>query len=178
MPTANGRKGSETERMVAKYLREQGFWMAERRLKEGRRDDQGDIDGVPYTTIQVKYVARPALQAWVTATLKQRDNAGTELCLLVVRVKHKPVAQWDAYMPMSQMATWVPGSEQEAWTWVRTDLRLAVALIKKAQEVDLSIPSAPSSFDMWTGSTRRAHERPVSSAAPSTGSGTPPSPTT
>ena len=122
MPTANARKGSETERMVAKYLREQGFWMADRRLREGRRDDQGDIDGVPFTTIQVKYVAKPAYQAWVTDTLKQRDTAGTPYCLLVRRVPRKPVEQWEASMPDPRPEL----PESEAWTWHRMDLRLAV----------------------------------------------------
>lgn len=125
MPTPNARKGSETERMVAKYLREQGFAAADRRLREGRADDQGDIDGVPYTTIQVKYVAQPRLQSWVTDTLKQRDAAGNPFCLLVVRVKGKPPQQWDAHMPDPRPEL----PEAEAWTWTRMDLRLAAYLL-------------------------------------------------
>lgn len=125
MPTANARKGSATERMVAKYLREQGFWMADRRLREGRNDDQGDIDGVPFTTIQVKYVEANRYAAWVLDTIKQRDTAGTPLCLLVRRVPRKPVEQWEASMP----TTGFP--EEEAWTWRRMDLRLAVELLQE-----------------------------------------------
>lgn len=175
MPTANARKGAEAERMVAKYFREQGFWMADRRLREGRRDDQGDLDGVPFTTVQVKYVEKNAYQAWFLDTLKQRDNAGTSLCLLVRRVPRKPVEQWEGWMPTSQLADLDAGSESEAWTWVHMDLRLAVAFIKKATEVELSIPSAPSSTTTaW--STVEAIEAPPS--APSTESGSPPSPTT
>jgi len=122
----NHARGAETERMVAKYLREQGFWMADRRLREGRRDDQGDLDGIPFTTIQVKYVDRPSVPLWMTQTLKQRDTAGTPLCLLVVRKKQKRPEAWDAYMPLSQLRS-CSLDEAEAWTWVRMDLRLAAA---------------------------------------------------
>lgn len=119
MPTANARKGSETERMVAKYLRE--FWPdADRRLREGRNDDQGDIDGVPFTTIQVKYVEANRYAMWVVDTIRQRERAGNPLCLLIRRVPRKPVEQWEASMPT------IGYPEEEAWTWRRMDLRLAV----------------------------------------------------
>lgn len=127
--------------MVAKYLREEGFPQADRRLREGRTDDQGDIDGVPYTVIQVKYVAKPAMQAWVTDTLKQRDEAGVPLCMLVVRVKGVAVGKWSAYMPSSYFIASFEDfdgnllgnsvGEREAWTWMRMDLRLAVHALKR-----------------------------------------------
>lgn len=141
MTTANARKGAETERMVAKYLREQGFWLADRRLREGRRDDQGDIDGVPFTTVQVKYVAANRLPAWTADTLKQRENAGTPLCLLVVRTKYRAVEGWDAYMPLPELIS-EPLDEQEPWTWVRMDLRLAVLVLK--EKIGLLTRSTPS----------------------------------
>lgn len=175
MTTANARKGSETERMVAKYLREQGFWMADRRLREGRQDDMGDIDGVPYTTIQVKYVASNRLQAWVTDTLKQRDTAGTPLCLLVVRTKYRNIEGWDAYAP----TTGYP--EAEAWTWTRMDLRLAVAVLKTrvaVEELGQSFRSAPSSPTTSTDSSTSPHVNEEMPSAPSTESDESPSPTT
>lgn len=143
MPTANSRKGAETERLVAKYFREQGVWMADRYLREGRKDDKGDIEGVPFTTVQVKYVQKPAIQTWITATLKQRDNAGTPYCLLVVRRPMKKPEAWDAWMPYHQLVGEQRAAfEAEAWTWVRMDLRLAVAqLAKLAQRHSLSDPS-------------------------------------
>jgi len=140
--------------MVAKYLREQGFWMADRMLREGRQNDKGDIEGVPFTTVQVKYVAQNRLQAWVTDTLKQRDNAGTPLCLLVVRTKYRSTEGWDAYMPSTYfVASYefagggpVPGQpdEAEAWTWMRMDLRFAVLVLKRMTAA-LGTPSVPSS---------------------------------
>lgn len=140
MPTANGVKGAATERMVAAYLRENGFPLADRRLREGRADDQGDIDGVPSTVIQVKYEKANRYQAWITGTLRQRDEAGAWLCLLVRRVKYKPVEQWEALMPSAYfVASFELGhggriqgqlDEGEAWTWMRMDLALAVHVLK------------------------------------------------
>lgn len=176
MTTANARKGAETERMVAKYLREQAFAAADRRLREGRADDQGDIDGVPYTVVQVKYVAKPALQAWATATLKQRDTAGVPFCLLVVRVKGKPPAQWDAYMPpltagLGELAT----PEVEAWTWTRMDLRLAVVRLSEM----IRAWAYSGSFSAITGSKPRdLVELTAWLSALSTEKDTPPSRTT
>lgn len=126
MTTPNGRKGAETERKVAAYLRT-WFPLADRVLRQGRRDDKGDVQGIPFTAVQVKYWESPRLQAWVTDTLKQRDEAGTPLCLLVSRIKYKPEAEWDAYMPSHQINPSLIVPEEEAWTWLRMDLRLAAA---------------------------------------------------
>ncbi len=176
MPTANARKGAETERMVAKYLAREAFAAAERRLKEGRRDDQGDIDGVPHTTVQVKYVAQPAVQSWITDTLKQRNNARNPFCLLVVRRKGKPVAQWDAYMP----PVWRTGyesevlDESEAWTWARMDLRLAVVRLSAM----VRIWAYSDLYSATTGSTPSLDGITAWLSAPSTGKVIPPSRTT
>jgi len=198
---ANGRKGAATERMVAKYFREQGFWMADRRLREGRNDDQGDIDGVPFTTVQVKYVESNRYQKWVEDTLKQRDTAGTPLCLLVRRTPHKPVEQWEASVPsaffLADFEYPDGGSvhrdaldEQEAWTWVRMDLRLAVVVVKRLTAALANLQTAERelvhdrySLDPYSATTSRTSISPLpvtteSSSAPSTEKGTPASPTT
>lgn len=183
MPTANARKGAETERMVAKYLVKQGFPLADRRLREGRADDQGDIDGVPYTTIQVKYVAQPRMQSWVDDTLKQRDEAGTPLCMLVVRVKGQAPGKWHAYMPSSYFIASFEGfegdlvsgvPETEAWTWIRLDLRMAVfALLRMTTTLaGLSRQSLSTTTSSFPGETRA----PLSVRF--TVSGSPPSATT
>lgn len=199
--TPNARKGSETERMVAKYFREQGFWMADRRLREGRRDDQGDIDGVPFTTIQVKNVEANRYQEWVTDTLKQRDTAGAPLCLLVRRVPRKPVEQWEALMPANLLFAdfeYLDGGpaiedehldESEAGSWLRMDLKLALIILTRitrllgAMEVvnrELAgdrYSSDPYSTATSMGSTTPRPAITGSSSAPSTESPTPPSPT-
>lgn len=162
--------------MVANYLRSQAFAGAERRLREGRRDDQGDIDGVPHTTIQIKYVAQPRLQTWVTDTLKQRDNAGNPFCLLVVRVRHQPVQCWDAYMPPMGGLMFPPEvlPEAEAWTWTRMDLRLAIVHLSDL----IRIWAFSNSYSVSTGSTPTVDGIREWLSAPSMEKGTPPSPTT
>ncbi|WP_413114793.1 hypothetical protein ACK1X7_07240 [Streptomyces sp. CY1] len=145
MTNRNHAAGAETERMAAKYLR--GTWTgADRRLREGRADDQGDIDGVPLTTIQIKRAKQPRLQTWVEQTLKQRDEAGNPLCLLIVRKMQKAVGAWDAYMPVWQATGLYRHQEREAWTWVRMDLAMAVIVLRDliAGEARPS-PSPPSS---------------------------------
>lgn len=141
----NHAKGAVTERMVSAYLR---TWWPEvdRRLREGRADDQGDLDGIPFTCTQVKYWEKPRLQEWVTQTLRQRDCKGVPWCWIVSRVKHKRPEQWDAFMPLWQLDGLGAQSplEAEAWTWVRMDLRLAVGVLRNLIEEEHS-PSHPSS---------------------------------
>lgn len=148
--------------MVAKYFRDQGFWMADRRLREGRADDQGDIDGVPFTTVQVKYVEANRYPMWVLDTLKQRDTAGTPLCLLVRRIPRKPVEQWEALMPPTILFADFEDSdgpvrdddalnEQDPWTWTRMDLRLAVNVLKRVVRVLGTVPDM--SWDPYSSTT-------------------------
>lgn len=176
MTNPNGAKGSATERMIVKYL--QAFFpAAERRLREGRRDDQGDIDGVPLTTIQVKYQQQLRRDTWVRDTIRQRDTAGNPLCLLIVRVPRKPVEQWETYLPGWHF-TDLMLDESEAWTWIRMDLVLAVAVLQ--HEID---KRAPGGHSLWVPSSSTTTSIPgVASvewhSAPSTGSGGSPSPTT
>lgn len=124
---ANHRKGAETERMVAKYLRP--IWPeVDRRLREGRADDQGDLDGVPGTTVQVKYVQANRYQEWVEGTLRQRDNAGNPYCLLIRRVPRKPVEQWEAMMPAYQVG--IRLEEGQVSGWIRMELGAAVRVMQ------------------------------------------------
>jgi len=190
----NQRKGAETERMVAKYFRDQGFWMADRRLREGRTDDMGDLDGVPFTTVQVKYVESNRYAAWILDTIKQRDTAGTPLCLLVRRVPRKPVEEWEAlvppqffladfeYMDGGHAGSWIPLDESEAWTWIRMDLRLAVVALKRVTEAMSKEKATENSLRFWpitwTDSTETPSGTRGTPSVPSTERGTPPSPTT
>lgn len=175
MTNPNQRKGAETERMVARYLQGQGFPEADRRLREGRADDQGDIDGVPFTVIQVKYVHQKRMQQWILDTLKQRDTAGAPLCLLVVRVPHRAVQWWDAYMPLGTIYPEQIFGEEGTPGWIRMDLALAAALLRrKIAEMADSLGS--SLITMERQSLRSGTL--TSSSAPSTESGSPPSPTT
>lgn len=124
----NQRDGAETERMVVKRLRP--TWPeADRRLREGRMDDQGDVDGVPLSTVQIKRSKQFLLPQWVRATLKQRDEAGNPLCLLIHRKMYASVGKWDAYMPYRQLTGDDSYLEEDPGTWLRLDLDLAVRVL-------------------------------------------------
>ena len=88
--------GKETERMVARYLRDRGLAGVERTVATGYRTgdrsraDQGDLLGIPGVCVQVKSL-RPATRAerqtraWLAETEQQRAAAGASVGLLVVR---------------------------------------------------------------------------------------------
>src|SRR5690606_13056440 len=48
-------KGAEAERELAKLLTALTGWAVRRKLGAGRQDDEGDLEGIPDTTIQCKY---------------------------------------------------------------------------------------------------------------------------
>ena len=126
---ANHDKGAKAERDVAKYL--SAWWpQARRALGAGRKDDRGDIHGVPYTVVQVKDCEALRLPKWVQQTSQQRANEGAPFCLLVVKKKYKPTGQWDAYVP-AWLLTDLTLDESEAWTWFRMDLALAVVVLER-----------------------------------------------
>lgn len=140
--SASKAKGTAAEREVVRYL--QAWWpAAERRALSGNKD-RGDVAGIPGVVVEVKAAERPAMAAWKVETVQEMRNAGADHCLLVVKRKYKPVAEWDAYFP-----TWRLGEllEREISrveghaAWVRMDLALAVALLKS--EIYLSSRSWP-----------------------------------
>jgi Holliday junction resolvase-like predicted endonuclease len=53
MANPSGRKGASWEKEVANYLKDHGFPLTERRVKNGRYD-RGDISGVRNTVIECK----------------------------------------------------------------------------------------------------------------------------
>jgi len=115
-------KGTTAEREVVRYL--QQWWpTAERRALSGNKD-RGDVAGIPGVCIEVKAAATQLIGPWQRETLAEMENAGVALCALVVKRPYKPVHQWDAYLPWSQL---VHGKAAEGW--VRMDLQLAVAFL-------------------------------------------------
>jgi hypothetical protein len=125
--------GTAAETAVVRYL--QSWWpAAERRALSGSKD-KGDIAGIPGTVIEVKAAARLELAAWRRETWAEMEHAGASTCVLVVKRSYKPVGQWDAFIPQ----TLLPGplaeinEESEAESWLRMDLRLAVAMIETIQ---------------------------------------------
>lgn len=128
MSTKSKAKGTTAEREVVRYL--QTWWpAAERRALSGNKD-KGDVAGIPGVVVEVKAAQRLELAKWRRETLDEMGNAGASRCVLVVKRAHKPVRQWDAYMPGSQF--WLP-MDAEGEEWVRTDLRLAAVLLWASQ---------------------------------------------
>lgn len=131
MSTKSKTRGTATETMVVRYLLENGFPKAERRALKGV-DDQGDVTGIEGVCIEVKGDRSNKISAWKAETVKEAQNAGVGMYLLVVRVDYKPVERWEAHVPWNLLgsSSLEFGGELEDWQWARMDLRLAVGLLK------------------------------------------------
>ena len=90
-------KGTDAERAVVRYLQAHGFPPAERRASNGNAD-RGDITGCPGICWEVKYRDKMPgdgqLNMWLAETDRERDNAGADIGVLVVRRPHAAVASW------------------------------------------------------------------------------------
>lgn len=89
MTGAAKRKGDKAERECAAMLAEHLGVPARRKLGAGRKDDEGDIEGVPDTTIQVAAWANVA-QAVRVKPLEceqQRLRAGTTHAATFIRLR-------------------------------------------------------------------------------------------
>lgn len=140
MSNPNKDKGTRAETAVARYLRtvvfyapatsrdpgDPGWPHAEPRRNAGRYD-KGDITGIPGVVIEVKAAETLKIPQWVRETKAEMANAEAGYGMLVVKRPYRPVEQWDAYVPMSQLgpvhASLTPGEDP----WVRMELRHAVA---------------------------------------------------
>ncbi len=81
------RKGDRSEREVETLLRDLLGYPVRRKLGAGRRDDQGDLEGVPETVIQVcaySDIAR-AIREKLPETAEQQQRAGATFGALFVR---------------------------------------------------------------------------------------------
>ena len=92
-------KGSGAERDVVKWLKNNGFTYADRRLA-GATLDKGDISGIPGVTIEIKNHAKMDLAGWVGELLTEmaNDKAWTGTVLHKRKGKGDP-AEWYATMP-------------------------------------------------------------------------------
>jgi Holliday junction resolvase len=131
MSTKSKARGTDTETRVVRYLIEQGFHKAERRVLKGK-DDEGDVTGIEGVCIEVKGDRSNKVSAWKAETVKEAQNAKVGTYLLVVRVDYKPVERWEAHVPWNLLgsADMELGGAMEDWQWVRMDLRLAVEHLK------------------------------------------------
>ena len=98
-------KGDAAEREAAAILHDLTGWPVRRKLGAGRTDDEGDLEGVPSTVIQVANWAdalRAVRQKPVEAE-QQRINAGATFAVTMVRLRG---GVWRAVMTPEQFATW------------------------------------------------------------------------
>lgn len=99
------RKGDQAEREVAALLNQLLGVPARRKLGAGRQDDQGDIDGVPDTVIQV---ANRQARFYETVREKpleaemQRERAGATHAASFLRLRG---GEWRVVLTPEQWAT-------------------------------------------------------------------------
>lgn len=115
---ANARKGKDTERKVAGYLRDVGFPGAERAVRTGYRTaardvaDPGDITGTPGIVWQVKDCAREQIDDWLSEAEDQAVATGADLGVLVVRRRgHADPARWWAWLTLNDVGLLLPGRQ-------------------------------------------------------------------
>lgn len=96
MSNPSKQRGTESETMVVKYLRDHGFPHAERLALAGAHD-KGDIRVCPGVITEVKAHrewSRGDVADWLRETDRERRRAYATIGFLVVRVPRQPVANW------------------------------------------------------------------------------------
>jgi Holliday junction resolvase len=100
MTTAAKRKGSKAELDLVKYLKENGWKYADRRLA-GSSLDKGDISGVNGVVFEVKNQAKMDLAGWTGELVDEIRNASAEVGAVVHKRRGKAdVGDWYATMPV------------------------------------------------------------------------------
>ncbi len=104
MTSASKRKGDQAEREIAGLLSDLLGMPVRRKLGAGRQDDEGDLDGIPDFTLEVKN--RPndvlrALREGLADVEREQANAGTTFGAALIR---RPGARWFVAMSVEQFA--------------------------------------------------------------------------
>jgi hypothetical protein len=104
MANPRKRRGDDGEREVSKTLTDLLGFRVRRRLGAGRADDEGDLDGLPDCTAQVKNYTDllRAIREGLPAVERQRQNAGTTHAVVFARQRG---GRWVAVMTLDQWAT-------------------------------------------------------------------------
>jgi hypothetical protein len=89
------RKGDQAEREIAALLTDQLGSRVRRKLGAGRSDDEGDIDGLPLVTVEVKAFADVArgVREGLADLEREQANAGTPFGVAFIR---RPGGRWIA----------------------------------------------------------------------------------
>ena len=97
-------KGDKAERELAALISDQLGIEIRRKLGAGRTDDEGDLDGLPDWTIEVKNIAKlaDALRDGVDDSTREQRNACTPFGVAFIRVRG---GRWYAVQSVEQWAT-------------------------------------------------------------------------
>lgn len=99
MASTSKRKGDRAELEIAGILADQLGVNVRRKLGAGRSDDQGDLDGMPLVTVEVKNykdVGR-AVRDGIDDLEREQVNAGTPFGVAFIR---RPGGRWIAVQPV------------------------------------------------------------------------------
>jgi Holliday junction resolvase len=98
MTNPSGRKGAAWEMEVVRFLRDNGFPEAERRVKNGRFD-RGDVTGVPGIVIECKAERVIDLPGYLRETEAERVHADAAFGFTFVKNRRHSTA--DGYAVLS-----------------------------------------------------------------------------
>ena len=91
MANPSGRRGAEWETRCVEYLQENGFILAERRVKNGRFD-RGDVSGVPGFTIEAKAERVIDLPGYLKELREEQAHAKTAFGSVWVKNRRHGIA--------------------------------------------------------------------------------------
>jgi hypothetical protein len=104
MTSAAQRKGDTAEREIAKILSDQLGVTVRRKLGAGRMDDEGDIEGLADTCVEIKSyrdIVR-GLNEGLNDSVREQANAGTTHGVAFIR---RPGGRWFAALTVEQYCT-------------------------------------------------------------------------
>jgi hypothetical protein len=139
---ANRRRGHDSERALARWLRSNGFGQAERAVRTGFRTadraapDPGDITGTPGIVWSVKDCAAEQTTKWLAELEVMRAGAGALVGLLVHRRRgYADPGRWWCWTPLDVPVWLLTGyggaaGHAEARAPVRMELTDVVALLR------------------------------------------------
>ena len=112
MTGAAKRKGDSAEREAATLLHNLTGYPVRRKLGAGRMDDEGDLEGIPDTVVQVANWAdiSRAVRVKPVEAETQRTNAGATFACTLIRLRG---GEWRAVLTLDQIATWMRESLKE-----------------------------------------------------------------
>lgn len=107
MTTPSKRKGDRAELDLARELADLTGWPVRRKLGAGRTDDEGDLEGLPDTTAEIKDYAdlRDGITAALADIEREQANAKTTFGVSFVKRRRARTHRWVAVLTLDQFCT-------------------------------------------------------------------------